>query len=227
MLPAGVVGDAANALLTIAFVLVVVAQCRKPRWLPGRLILMGMNRSHLALTRWGLAGVDVATNATILDVGCGGGRTIQTLASLAPTGIVHGVDYAAASVAAARRTNARSIEEGRVDIQLASVSALPFPQDAFDLVTAVETHYYWPSLIDDLREVLRVLKPGGTLVIVAEAYRGRSMDWLYRPAMRMLRARYLTIEEHRQFLTDAGYEAVDVSVEPAKGWLRATGRKSR
>lgn len=225
MLATGVVGESVRVALAIALMLITIAQCRKPTWLPGRLILAGMNRGHLALTRWGLAGIDIAKDATILDVGCGGGRTIRTLASLAPTGTVHGVDYSATSVASARRTNVRAVAEGRVDIQLASVSALPFPADTFDLVTAVETHYYWPSLADDLREIGRVLKPGGTLVIVAEAYRGRRMDWLYRPAMRMLRARYLTIDEHRQLLGDAGYDAVDVRVKRARGWLRATGRK--
>lgn len=42
----------------------------------------------------------------------------------------------------------------------------------FDLATAVETHYYWPDLNADMQEVLRVLKPVGTLIIIAEAYKG-------------------------------------------------------
>jgi len=41
----------------------------------------------------------------------------------------------------------------------------------FDLVTAIETQYYWPDLVNDMREILRVLAPGGTLVIIAESYK--------------------------------------------------------
>ncbi len=48
-----------------------------------------------------------------------------------------------------RETNQRAIAEGRVDIDQASVSELPFPDAIFDLVTAVETHYYWPDLAHD------------------------------------------------------------------------------
>src|SRR5690348_5373901 len=173
------------------------AQCRKPTDRAGRAVLARMNVSHAAVTQWGLSHVDVGQECTILDVGCGGGRTIDRLASMATRGMVLGVDYSGERVAAARETNARWIAEGRVGIQLANVSKLPFPDATFDLVTAVETHYYWPDLPRDVREVMRVLKPAGRFVIIAETYRGRRNDWLYRPMMTLvLRASYFTPEQH-------------------------------
>lgn len=51
---------------------------------------------------------------------------------------------------------------GSCRIQRASVSKLPFSDNTFDLVTAVETQYYWPDLIKDMKEILRVLKPDVT-----------------------------------------------------------------
>src|SRR5262249_56973506 len=74
-----------------------------------------------------------------------------------------------------RRTRSGS-KTGRVEIRHASVSHLPFPDQMFALATAVETHFYWPDLPPDMREVLRVLKPGGALVIVAEVYKGGKYD---------------------------------------------------
>jgi cyclopropane fatty-acyl-phospholipid synthase-like methyltransferase len=47
-----------------------------------------MNWSHVGVTRWGLGHAQIQKDATILDVGCGGGRTINTLAGLAPQGKV-------------------------------------------------------------------------------------------------------------------------------------------
>lgn len=212
-------------LFGLTAIRVMATQCRKPgRWL-GRLIARSMNHSHAAMTAWGLSHVLVGKNFTMLDVGCGGGKTIDTLASLAPAGKVYGIDYSPGSVATARATNAARIAEGRVDIQPGTVSHLPFDAHAFNLVTAVETHYYWPDLPHDVIEVQRVLAAGGTFLIIAEAYRGRPMDWLYRPAMATLGARYLTIAEHRELLANAGYTNVEVDVEPSKGWLYAKGTK--
>src|SRR5262249_39012078 len=166
-------------LLSLAVVAVgvpyVLNQVRKPtRWV-GRMFLWSMNRSHSVLTDWGLSHVRIATGFAILDVGCGGGRTIRKLAELASEGRVLGVDYSLGSVEASRATNARLIEAGRVEIRQASVSKLPFPDATFDLVTAVETHYYWPDLPGDMREVLRVVKPGGALAIIAEAYKSAGL----------------------------------------------------
>lgn len=223
--PGDVVRRLVSAVVGVTAAVWLARQCRKPAWLPGRLIAMQMNVSHRPLTVWGLGHVEIGREFTILDIGCGGGKTVDALASTATDGTVYGVDYSRASVATARRTNAAAIARGHVDIRLASVSALPFDTDTFDLATAVETHYYWPDLPANLREVLRVLRPGGTLAIIAEAYRNGRMDWLHRPAMRLLRATYLTPAEHRDLLAGAGYTDVQVFEEAAKGWICAVGRK--
>ncbi|MGH7648748.1 MAG: class I SAM-dependent methyltransferase [Gemmatimonadaceae bacterium] len=217
----GWIGTAVAVILVIA----VTRQCRRPTWLLGRAFAEIMNRSHASLTIWGLSHIQIDRDATILDVGCGGGATVRRLASMAAEGRIFGVDYSAASVATARRTNAARIATGQVDLRIASVSALPFPDDTFDVVTAVETHYYWPDLHRDLVEILRVLKPGGTLIIIAEVYRGHHFAWLYRPVMALLGAAYLNEPEHRELFTAAGFTDVRASEQDAKGWICAYGNK--
>lgn len=213
-----------KAVLAGALIVYVARQCRRPSSVLGRMLARTMNASHDALTRWGLSHVEIKPGFTILDVGCGGGRTIETLGSMAAEGQVFGVDYSSASVAVARERNRDSIDRGRVHVQESTVSSLPFADHTFDVVTAVETHYYWPDLPGDVKEVKRVLKPGGALVIIAETYRGRKNDWLYRPVMQLLlRAAYLTPEQHRRLLADAGYHDVEVFEERARGWICATG----
>jgi ubiquinone/menaquinone biosynthesis C-methylase UbiE len=213
--------------MAIAFAVIAfnLGQCRKPRGPLGRVHIAAMNQRHIGVTRWGLNHLQIEPAFAILDVGCGGGKAVERLAAMAPQGKVCGVDYSAASVAAARATNARAIAEGRVEVQQASVSALPFADATFDLVTAVETHYYWPDPANDLREILRVLKPGGRLAIIAETYRGQTLGALMIVPMTLLRARYLTVEEHRQLLTAAGFAQVVVDIEPPKGWIYAAGLK--
>jgi ubiquinone/menaquinone biosynthesis C-methylase UbiE len=189
-----------------------------------------MNLTHSGVTDWGLSRVTIRPHDTILDVGCGGGRTIAKLASMAPTGRIYGVDYSATSVAAARRRNRAAVASGRVEIVEGSVSSLPFGSGMFDLVTAVETHYYWPDLTADLREILRVLAPGGSVVVIAEAYRGGKHDAMLRrldalQAQGIMPHRHYTVDEHRTALVDAGYTAVDVAEDYARGWLCAVGRR--
>ena len=150
-------------LLAILVAVWVLRQVRKPSGWLGMRMARAMNLSHATMTDWGLQQLTAVKGAAILDVGCGGGRTVQKLASLAPEGTVIGLDYSPASVAVSRETNAKEIEAGRVRIEQGSVAALPFPDGAFDIVTAVETHYYWPDLPANVREILRVLNPAERL----------------------------------------------------------------
>ncbi|HEY2848398.1 MAG TPA: class I SAM-dependent methyltransferase [Gemmatimonadaceae bacterium] len=223
---AHVLSKAASVVFAAGGIIIVTRQVRKPAWFIGRFVVRTMNRSHAGLRSWGLGKVTVPSGATVLDVGCGGGATIAVLAESNPGSKVHGVDFSDASVAVARKTNARLIREGRVNVREAGVSALPYDSNNFDLVTAFETHFYWPNLPSDVKEIQRVLKPGGQVAIVAEVYRGRSMAWLYGPAMGLLRAKYLTVDEHRALLANAGFVDVSVITEKARGWICALGRKA-
>lgn len=216
--------DIARTAAVVIAVILLVSQVRKPgRWV-GRPFLWLMNVSHSPLTKWGLEHVTVGKDFEILDVGCGGGATVSRLAAMATDGRVCGVDYADGSVTVSRRKNAALIAAGRVDIRKASVSQLPFDPGTFDLVTAIETHYYWPDLAASVREIRRVLKPGGTLMILAESYRGSRFDALQRVVMKPLRSAHLSAHEHRELFTTAGYSDVRVIENRGKGWICVTGR---
>lgn len=186
-----------------------------------------MNSRHSKVTDWGLAHVSIANNYEMLDVGCGGGRTLSKLAAMATQGKVYGIDHSEESVATSKRTNARLIREGRVEVQHGTVSELPFREGTFDLVTAVETHFWWSNLPTDMREVFRVLKTGGKLIVIAEVYKGANTTvaklaekYASQAGMKML-----DVDEHRELFAQAGYSDVQVVTEPRKGWICGLGRK--
>lgn len=186
-----------------------------------------MNSRHSRVTDWGLSHISIQQKNTILDVGCGGGRTVSKLAAIATQGKVYGVDYSRDCVAVANRTNREWIDMDRVKILEGSVSQLPFSEEMFDLATAVDTHLWWPDLPADMREILRVLKLAGTLIIIAEVYRGANtrtarLAEKYFPLSGM---KLMTVEEHRELFTNAGYSDVQIIEEPGKGWICGIGRK--
>ena len=140
---------------------------RKPVGLGGKIMVAMMNFGHSAMAEWGLSFLQPAPDAMVLDCGCGGGANIKTLLKLCPNGKVQGIDYSAVSVEKARKVNARAIAAGRCTVQQASVAELPFEAEQFDVATAFETVYFWPELAQNFREVYRVLKPGGRLVVIS------------------------------------------------------------
>jgi ubiquinone/menaquinone biosynthesis C-methylase UbiE len=186
-----------------------------------------MNSRHSRVTDWGLSHASAGERDIILDIGCGGGRTVSKLAAIATQGKVYGIDHSRESVAMAMRTNKKWIDLARVEVREASVSRLPFSNDAFDVITAVETHFWWSALPADMREVLRVLKPGGRLIIIAEVYRGSeafAAKAVERYSQKTGMA-LLSVEEHRELFRNAGYSDVQIVTEPGKGWICCIGSK--
>ncbi|HLY99338.1 MAG TPA: class I SAM-dependent methyltransferase [Candidatus Angelobacter sp.] len=211
----------------MATITIKVNQCQKPTGWLGRFTLWNMNARHSKVTDWGLSHISISQHDAILDAGCGGGRTVSKLAAMATQGKVYGIDFSRASVAVAGKTNQQWIKMGRVEIREGSVSQLPFSANMFDLVTAVETHFWWPDLPADMREVFRVLKPGGRLIIIAEVYRGAQTRTaaLVEKYLPLSGLKLLSVDEHRELFTNAGFSDVQVITEPAKGWICCIGMK--
>lgn len=198
-------------------------QCRIPQGRFGAFWVRTMNIAHSRLTRWGLSHVKISESDTILDVGCGGGKTVKRLAEMTPEGKVYGIDYPEACVAIANSVNRRYINTRHVEILHASVESLPFPDDMVDLVTAVDPHFFWPDLVENLREIRRVLKPGGYLLLINEAYRDDKFEKRNAIFAKAGNFTYHLPDEFKTFLKAAGYSHVQIDVLPDKNWITATG----
>ena len=149
---------------------------RKPEGSDGKKMLERMNESHYEVTGWALGFWDINENDNILDIGCGGGATLFRMSENVFTGHLTGVDYSPVSVNASLAKNKETVESGKLNVLEASVEKLPFSDNAFDKIITVESFYFWPNPIENLREVLRVLKNGGTFLLVADIYNTDSLN---------------------------------------------------
>jgi ubiquinone/menaquinone biosynthesis C-methylase UbiE len=142
---------------------------RKPVGLGGKIMVVMMNLGHSPVARWGLRFLELAPDVKVLDCGCGGGANIKRLLKKCPQGIVKGIDYSLVSVEKSKKVNETAIVEGRCTVLQGSVADMIFADNWFNEVTAFETVYFWSDLPRCLREVRRVLKPGGTFLICNES----------------------------------------------------------
>ncbi len=100
----------------------------------------------------------------VLDVGFGGGVSLPLLLGSAPEGRVAGVDTSMALVDAARQEHEAIIESGRLDLRVGRGEELPWMGGSFDGVMAVHMLMFVPKPHALVREMRRVLRPGGRAV---------------------------------------------------------------
>ena len=193
-------------------------QFKCPRGRQGRIVAALMNRGHKTLTTWGLTHVVIQSNITILDVGCGGGKTVNRLAEMTPQGKVFGVDYSSDMVEYTRKLNRKLVEQGRVEIVEGSADRTGLPSDTFDLVTACETYYFWPSLPNAFKEILRVLKPDGTFLMINEMIKDGVCDVKRADLIEKTHVRLYGLEEIKGMLQSAGFVEVEVNRKPDSAW---------
>src|SRR6185312_11330670 len=98
-----------------------------------------------------------------LDVGCGGGWLVREIASRVPQGHVLGMDVSDEMIARARRSSA---QWRNAEFVVGGVDAIPRDADSFDKVISVESSYYWPDPAAGIREIFRVVRPGGSAWIL-------------------------------------------------------------
>ncbi len=191
----------------------------RPEGKSGEKMLERMNRSHGPLRDFGLPLLSWRPGMRILDVGCGGGATIAEMLKLSADSVIDGIDYSQVSVRQSEELNKKDLGS-RCNICQADVAKLPFAEDTYDLVTAVETVYFWPDIDGAFKEIFRVLKHQGVFAILNEGSDPEQCDWppvdgfmrIYRP------------EELEELLKKAGFQAIKTSHGPGQ-MICVTGMK--
>jgi SAM-dependent methyltransferase len=183
----------------------IARQSRRPSGLLGWVIgtimsfeTAGTNDEALELL--GLQGGD-----RVLDAGCGHGRTVERASQLVgDDGLVVGIDASAEMLRMATRRCRRLIDAGRVRLALADSSSIPYPDETFDRLVTVHTIYFWDDPRRHLRELRRVLRPGGRIVLGFHA-KGTAAAASFPPNV----YRFHSASDVEGMLREAGFRDVD------------------
>ncbi|MDO4189657.1 MAG: class I SAM-dependent methyltransferase [Lachnospiraceae bacterium] len=197
----------------------------KPQGAEGKEMLSRMNNDHYDVTTWALSFFSFNENDNVLDIGCGGGRTLNRMAKNITSGHLSGVDYSKTSVELSMETNKELIATGKMNIIEASVEDLPFESDAFDKIITVESFYFWPNPLENLKEVRRVLKNSGKFLLVADIYDCKELSAKQKENIKKYNLFNPSLTEFSRLMENAGFSEVTIHTKEGTTWVCAEGIK--
>lgn len=153
------------SLRTMLFGRLLAHQLQQPKGLIGKLVGRAMGRQNKESNDWTISLLDIKPDDRVLEVGFGPGLAIQSAVQMASNGFVAGIDFSQAMLQQANKLNIVKIKEGRIELKNADVRAIPYNEDSFNKVFAVNVIYLWPDLPVVLKELKRVMKSGGILAL--------------------------------------------------------------
>lgn len=156
----------------------------RPAGLRGRLFGQVMERMNAASYRRAVELLAPRSGQAFLEIGFGTGRLLELLLASAPEVCVAGVDPTATMLEVASGRPGIARHPGRVDLRQAYDFPLPWEAGAFDGIAALHSFQFWPDPARTVGEILRVLRPGGRLVLVLRDHTRRRPAWLPNPISR-------------------------------------------
>jgi SAM-dependent methyltransferase len=207
-------------LVYLSSLLVVVAlffglsrQLGRPSgWFGRRFMGRALNQGNQRILDAAVDALAPEPGERIVDVGFGGGHALDLIRERVAPARPAGVD-----------TSTVMVEQGRmrwggaVDLHLADVAAMPLPDASVDGLLSVNTIYFWPDPAAALREIHRVLRPGGRLVLGV-----RRKAFLLVSPIAWFGFKLYSVRQIEQLLRTAGF-AVQIR-EQARGELIVIGR---
>ena len=138
---------------------------------------------------------------------------------------VFGLDYSSKSVEESIKFNQEAVDAGNVEVLEGSVSDIPFEDGVFDLVTAFETTYFWPDLENDLKEIHRVLKDDGQILIAVTDTADKEFGEKMLKAIDFLEMNLPTNDEMIKTLESAGFTKISLFIKDIDDYSCYIARK--
>jgi len=163
-----------------------------------------MEQHHLPIVEPMLALIEFQSQDKVLDVGCGTGWLVRRIAPLVSAGLAAGMDVSDAML---ERAKTLSTQLPNVVFARGGVGAIPWDSGHFTKVLSVESAYYWPDPKQGVREIFRVLSPGGAAWILINYYRDNPHSHQWGELLKVPTHLY-SAEEWSELFRQAGFRAV-------------------
>lgn len=176
----------------------LIKQSQKPSGLIGRVITKIWSFYFKKLSLWAIKQTTISDNYRILEIGYGGGSTIKNLLALNKNLEIHGIDISKESYRTAQRVHSDSIRKGSVQLKIGNVENMPYQNNYFDRIFAIQTHIFWKDIKKSFQEVYRVMSSNSTLIIASE-----------KEKIHYHMTDYRTSHEFSQLLTNIGFSKIE------------------
>jgi ubiquinone/menaquinone biosynthesis C-methylase UbiE len=143
-------------------------QFGNPSGFVGRFIGNRMAKGNVRDAQWTISLLDIQPHYRILEIGFGPGVSTQIASEKASIGFIAGIDHSQTMLHAASKRNAAAIQSGLMILKQGEVDSLPYPDQWFDIAFSLHSIYFWHRPLDCLKEIMRVLKPGGLLALTIQ-----------------------------------------------------------
>lgn len=190
------------------------AQFGNPRGIIGKLCCLIMNTinkpMYKAITSYTIAN----NNAKILDIGFGNGYLVKQL--YRKTGAaIYGIDISNDMLKNAVKKNKKAVKNKKVNLSIGNCCELNFQDNMFDIVTSVNTIYFWDDTLNGLSEICRSLKEGG--VFYNAVY---TKEWLQKLAYTKKGFQFFETTDYVNLGKRAGFSKVSIkAITTGKSYL--------
>ena len=164
----------------------------------------GMEKDHLPITLPVLVRMNLAPTDNVLDVGCGSGWLSRLLSEQVPEGRIVGMDVSDEMIRVARRA---SLDHDNILYVVGESAEIPWEPNFFHHAISVESAYYWPDPAAGVKEIHRVLRPGGAAWILINYYRDNPHCHQWGPLL-AIPTHLLSADEWADLFRAAGFTHV-------------------
>ena len=182
-------------------------QARKPSGLFGRFVMSRIfDYGNNTLNDFMQELLLLQENDHILEIGFGTGELITKMVKLINKGLIEGIDLSNTMVAIAEKKNKKYIAEGKVIIRQGNFEETAYNDNSFDKICCSNTIYFWPDPDNCIKKILRILKPGGKVILAFE-----DKEQLERRSLNTNVFHFYSQDEIKNLLSHNGFsESIDI-----------------
>ena len=201
-----------------------MSQVAKPTGFFGKILARGMAWGHRGFYENTAKVLDLQNDDTYLEIGFGSGLFIKKYASHVSR--IAGLDYSEDMVKLASSINEDLIKSGKAEFRHGNVSNIPWGDCEFSVVVGIETFFFLSDPAISLKEIFRVLVPGGRLVLEMSYNKDDGRD--HTKQIKKYGLKLYSVKEIEKLLIESGFSEIHINYFrslwiPFKGYIVPKG----